>query len=38
MNASVTEKVYNNMGHAINQDEIDNANKLIFNAQTIKPS
>jgi phospholipase/carboxylesterase len=31
MNASVTEKVYNNMGHTINQDEIDNANKLVFN-------
>jgi phospholipase/carboxylesterase len=31
MNASVTEKVYNNMGHTINQDEIENANKLVFN-------
>jgi phospholipase/carboxylesterase len=30
MNASVTEKVYNNMGHTINEDEIENANKLIF--------
>lgn len=37
MNAIVTEKVYNNMGHTINQDEIDQANKLIFNMQTIKP-
>lgn len=34
MNASVTEKVYNNMGHAINQDEIDNANKLLFDGET----
>jgi phospholipase/carboxylesterase len=31
MNAMVTEKIYNNMGHTINQDEVDNANKLIFN-------
>lgn len=30
MNASVTEKVYNNMGHTINEDEIENANKLVF--------
>ena len=30
MNASVIEKVYNNMGHTVNQDEIDNANNLIF--------
>jgi phospholipase/carboxylesterase len=30
MNASVTEKVYDNMGHTINQDEIENANKLVF--------
>jgi phospholipase/carboxylesterase len=32
MNADVTEKVYNNMGHTINQDEIENANKLVFKA------
>lgn len=32
MNASVTEKIYNNMGHTINQDEIENANKLVFKA------
>lgn len=32
MKASVTEKVYNNMGHTINPDEIDNANKLVFNS------
>ena len=30
MNAQVTEKVYNNMGHTINEDEIDNANKIVF--------
>lgn len=31
MNAVVTEKVYNNMGHTINEDEINQANSLIFN-------
>jgi phospholipase/carboxylesterase len=36
MNAVVTEKVYNNMGHTINQDEIENANRLIFNASSVK--
>lgn len=30
MNADVTEKVYDNMGHTISQDEIDIANQLIF--------
>jgi len=30
LNASVTEKIYHNMGHTINQDEIDSANNLIF--------
>lgn len=30
MNANVTQKVYNNMGHTINQDEIKFANELIF--------
>lgn len=30
MNAQVTEKVYENMGHTITQDEIDQANKFIF--------
>jgi len=34
MNASVTEKVYDTMGHTINQDEIDNANKLLFDGKT----
>ena len=36
MNAEVTEKIYNNMGHTINQDEIDNANRIVFNNQTVK--
>ena len=31
MNALVTEKLYKNMGHTINVDEINNANKLVFN-------
>lgn len=30
MNAAVTEKVYTNMGHTISQDEIDNANAIVF--------
>jgi phospholipase/carboxylesterase len=30
MNASVTEKIYKNMGHTINQDEINTVNKLVF--------
>ncbi len=30
MNARVVEKIYNNMGHTINQDEIDQANSLVF--------
>jgi phospholipase/carboxylesterase len=30
MNASVTEKIYTNMGHTINQDEIDQVNRLLF--------
>lgn len=37
MNAAVTEKVYNGMGHTINQDEIEQANKLVFHTQTLKP-
>ncbi len=32
MNAAVTEKVYTNMGHTITQDEIELANKLVFDA------
>jgi len=34
MNASVTEKVYPLMGHTISQDEIEQANNLIFNDVT----
>ena len=30
MNASVTEKVYPNMGHTINEDEINTVNAIIF--------
>ena len=32
MNADVTEKVYDNMGHTISQDEIELANKLVFHS------
>lgn len=31
MKADVVEKIYDNMGHTINQDEFDLANQLIFN-------
>lgn len=37
MNAVVTEKVYAGMGHTINPDEIEQANKLVFNLHTINP-
>lgn len=30
MNAQVVEKIYDNMGHTINQDEIDQVNSLVF--------
>lgn len=30
MNANVVEKIYDNMGHTISQDEIDWANKIVF--------
>ncbi|MEO5996106.1 MAG: dienelactone hydrolase family protein [Chitinophagaceae bacterium] len=30
MNADVTEKVYDSMGHTVSQDEIDMANTLVF--------
>lgn len=30
MGAEVTEKIYENMGHTINQDEIEKANQLVF--------
>ena len=33
MHANVTEKVYSGMGHTINQDEIDQANRLVFHTQ-----
>jgi phospholipase/carboxylesterase len=36
MNAVVIEKIYGGMGHTINQDEIDNANKHVFNVQSVK--
>ena len=36
MNAAVTEKAYNNMGHTINADEIDNANRIVFNPSPVK--
>jgi phospholipase/carboxylesterase len=32
LNASVTEKIYPNMGHTISEDEIDKANQLVFNS------
>ncbi len=32
LNASATVKVYNNMGHTINQDEINLANSIVFNS------
>jgi len=35
MNAEVTEKIYNNMGHTINQDEIDNANRILSAMQDV---
>jgi phospholipase/carboxylesterase len=31
MHADVLEKIYNNMGHTINHDEISNANTWVFN-------
>jgi phospholipase/carboxylesterase len=36
MNASVILKAYPNMGHTISQDEIENANRLVFHPQTVK--
>jgi len=36
MNADLAEKVYSNMGHTIIQDEIAQANKLVFSAATIR--
>jgi phospholipase/carboxylesterase len=37
MNARVMEKIYNNMGHTINQDEIDQANQFIFKKEKKEP-
>lgn len=37
MNASVTLKVYPNMGHTVSQDEIENANRLVFHSQVVRP-
>jgi phospholipase/carboxylesterase len=31
LNAAVTSKIYKAMGHTINQDEIEQANRLVFN-------
>ncbi len=31
MGANVTQRIYDNMGHTINQDEINNANAIVFN-------
>ena len=36
LHADVTEKIYTNMGHTINKDEIENANALVFNKSTQK--
>ncbi|MGZ3851960.1 MAG: alpha/beta hydrolase [Flavisolibacter sp.] len=36
MNAAVTEKVYDNMGHTIIHDEIETANKLVFGKQEVR--
>lgn len=36
MNASVVKKVYKNMGHTINQDEINTVNELIFSNKTLQ--
>src|SRR5690606_12054953 len=30
MGADVTESIYKNMGHTINEDEIEHANRLVF--------
>ncbi len=35
MNAVVIEKIYTNMGHTINSDEIEQANKLIFGMRQV---
>ena len=35
MNAAVTEKIYEGMGHTISQDEIEKANTLVFQTQNV---
>jgi phospholipase/carboxylesterase len=36
MNALVTKKVYKNMGHTINQDEISTVNNIIFKKEALQ--
>ena len=36
MNALVTRKIYKNMGHTINNDEIDTVNKMIFTKEALQ--
>lgn len=36
MGADVTEKVYTNMGHTINEDELANANRIVFTGTVSK--
>ena len=36
MNASVTLRVYNNMGHTINKEEMELANSLVFNNDPLR--
>jgi len=36
MNATITKKIYKNMGHTINQDEISIVNKVIFSTEEIR--
>lgn len=38
MRADVTERIYDNMGHTITQEEIDEVNRLIFKTETHKIS
>lgn len=37
MGADVTEKVYPGMGHTINQDELEHANRLVFRVAEVRP-
>jgi phospholipase/carboxylesterase len=36
MNALVTKKIYKNMGHTINQDELSTVNKIIFTREALQ--